>query len=346
MKKTSCILLLTVIVYFSCGISEERNEIDLTNYNLEEFDYFPPFDVGVSLFSSGLKSDKAAALGRLLFYDNNLSLNKNVSCGSCHIQSKAFADNKVLSSGLFGDETQRNTQSVAYAGFQGRLFWDGRTRNLESASIEPILNHSEMSMPDIDMLIDRLNETEHYPVFFDEVFNGKIEEGYIGLAIAEFIRSLYNFDAPYDEGFKNDFASFTEEEKKGKEIFEGKGNCMSCHQTHIFGSYYRNTNIGLYNDYKDEGSEKGRFRVPSLRNIELTAPYMHDGSMETLEEVVEHYSTGVKEHDHLDWNLKDWNGNPIRLNLTEDEKSNLVAFLKTLTDNSLVHDEKFSNPYR
>jgi len=353
MRLPTYILLLLTIIILSCQVEERENTLDLESYDLEQYDYLTEIPLGSNLGFKN-RTNKTVALGRLLFYDNLLALNQNVSCGSCHQQSKAFADNLTLSRGLFLDETSRNTQSLAYAGFQGRFFWDGRSRDIEEAVLEPIMNHSEMAMPNIELLIERLNETEHYPKLFEEAFgssqkydyNGEITGHLIGTSMAEFIESLYNFDSPYDFGFQNEFTNFSKEELNGMKIFEEKGKCQSCHLTYLFGTYYGTTNIGLYDDYADKGSGSGRFRVPSLRNIEVTGPYMHDGSIETLEEVVEHYNSGIKNHPNLSWHLTDQNKNPIKLNLSEEEKSDLVAFLKTLTDQSLLYDERFSNPFR
>ena len=328
----------------SLEVDRERNEI--SEYDLSKFDYFDDVPNGIQLRSQISEDDKSAALGRLLFYDTQLSRNNNISCASCHKQAFAFAEEKATGEGLFSDKLSRNSTALTYAGFRGRLFWDGRVFSLDEAVLEPIVNHSEMAMSNMEEVADKLSNSDLYVSLFNEAYGveGPNAET-IGMALASFIGSMYSFDSKFDDGREIGFANFSESESRGMELFNGKANCDVCHQGVNFDSYYRAANIGLDLEYADQGLGNGKFRVPSLRNIDQTGPYMHDGRFETLEEVIEHYNSGIRNHPNLEWWFKDADQKPLRLNLTEQEKSDLLAFMMTLTDHSLVFDERFSNPF-
>ena len=327
------------------SLDVDRTDKNLTEFDLSEFDYFDDRPNGAFLRNSINRDNKSASLGRLLFYDTQLSRNNNVSCASCHKQAFAFGESKATSEGLFNDKLSRNATALSYVGFRGRYFWDNRSSKLADAVLEPIVNHSEMAMTSIDELSEKLKKSAFYMDLFNQAYGLEPSKISISQALASFIASMYSFDSKFDHGRAVDFLNFTEEEKRGKALFEGRTNCSKCHIGVNFDSYYASANIGLDLIPLDEGSGNGRFRVPSLRNIDQTAPYMHDGRFETLEEVIEHYNSGVKPHPNLEWWLKDENQNPNKLNLTDQEKSDLLSFLMTLSDNSLVFDERFSDPF-
>jgi cytochrome c peroxidase len=225
-------------------------------------------------------------------------------------------------------------------------------------------------------------------LFYNAFGSEEITPQKISFALAQFLRSIVSYRSKWDQGYASQHLNFTQEEKLGKQLFQQK-KCSSCHSGVNFRTYYGGSaNIGLDLEYTDNGigdlptsfldsisggqsnsSRKGYFQVPSLRNVALTAPYMHDGRFATLEEVIEHYNSGIKAHPNLDWNLQqqsqgpffgedDLIGNdsgnndttsnvvkPIRMNLTQEEKNALVAFLKTLSDESIITDPKFSDPF-
>jgi len=318
--------------------------------------------------SDNLITDDGATLGRVLFYDKKLSANGTVSCASCHKQDKGFSDDEVLSIGFDGGLTGRHSMTLINARFyqRGRFFWDERATTLEEQVLMPFQDPVEMGMT-LDQVVSTVQSQSYYPELFENAFGSKdINADRISKALAQFVRSIVSYSSKYDEG-RNlssspgaNFPNFTAEENLGKNIFfktipSGGGACFGCHTTEAFIS----ANPGPQNNGLDESSSDdlgagevfenpifiGRFKTTSLRNIELTAPYMHDGRFETLEEVVEHYNSGIKKHPTLAPALTDESGNPVKLNLTETEKSALVAFLKTLTDKSIETEEKWSDPF-
>ncbi len=330
-------------------------------------------------------TDAGATLGRVLFYDKNMSVNNTISCASCHVQELGFSDPNAKSTGFEGGHTFRNSMGFANAGFYKpeRYFWDQRAATLEEQTLIPIQDEVEMGMT-LSELTQKMSDLEYYKPLFKDAFGDEtITSERISKALAQFIRSIYSFNSKYDIGIAQtgnifeDFPNFTTEENLGKDVFNGKltpeaiASCVTCHLPNNEPLHYalplpenlnqvifsggEPDNIGLDDSINvpDNGwgaflgieTLYGHFKTPSLRNIALTAPYMHDGRFETLEEVVEHYSTGIKAHPYLSAHMKDSQGNPRHLNLTEEEKAGLVAFLKTLTDYELITDEKYSDPF-
>jgi len=313
-------------------------------------------------------TDDGATLGRVLFYDTKLSANGTISCASCHQQDQGFSDDAVLSVGFDGGLTGRHSMTLINARFyqRGRFFWDERASTLEEQVLMPFLDPVEMGMT-LEQVVTTVEAQNYYPALFEKAFGtAEINSDRISKALAQFVRSIVSYSSKYDEGRATaatpgaNFTNFTSEENLGKNLFfqtisNGGGACFGCHTTEAFVS----ANPGPQNNGLDAESIsnlgagevfnnpifEGRFKTTSLRNIELTAPYMHDGRFATLEEVVEHYNSGIQAHPTLSPALTDDNGNPVRLNFTEAEKAALVAFLKTLTDSSLENEIKWSNPF-
>ena len=309
-----------------------------------------------------------ATLGRVLFYDKKLSANGTIACASCHKQNKGFSDDAVLSLGFNGGSTGRHSMTLINSRFyqRGRFFWDERAATLEEQVLMPFQDPVEMGMT-LEQVVSKVQEQSYYPSLFTKAFgSAEINADKISKALAQFVRSIVSYSSKYDMGRAMtatpgaNFPNFTAEENLGKNIFfapiqNGGGACFGCHTTEAFIS----ANPGPQNNGLDAVSTTdlgagsvfnnpifiGRFKTSSLRNIELTAPYMHDGRFSTLEEVVEHYNSGIQNHPTLSPALKDANNNPVQLNLTTEEKAALVAFLKTLTDNSVSNNVKWSNPF-
>lgn len=305
-------------------------------------------------------TDNGATLGRVLFYDNNLFRNNTISCASCHIQEHGFADPTALSTGFDGELTSRNSMGLANARFyeNGRFFWDERAESLEEQTLVPIQDLVEMGMT-LPELEDKLSELDYYRTLFTNAFGDEsVTSDRIALALSQFIRSMVSYESKFDEGLAqvndidDNFPNFTTSENRGKQLFmSNQTRCFDCHATNVFvGDDARNN--GLDATITDAGvggitgnnNELGEFKVPSLRNIALTGPYMHDGRFETLEEVIEHYNSGVQNNPNLDNRLTQGN-NVRRLNLSDDDKQALVDFLNTLTDDEFVNDEKYANPF-
>jgi cytochrome c peroxidase len=305
-------------------------------------------------------TNDGATLGRVLFYDTNLSSNRTISCASCHKQNAGFSDPSVLSSGFAGGFTRRHSMSLLNTRYyqRGFFFWDERAATLEAQTLMPFQDPVEMGMT-LTTLAQRVSEQSYYAALFTKAFgDNAVTTDRISKALAQFIRSIVSYQSKYDIGRAQVtepgrlFPNFTTAENAGKQFFfqpvPAGGGCFGCHTTESFNSANggpQNTDLGAFEAFPQNPGFRGRFKTSTLRNIELTAPYMHDGRFQTLEQVVEHYNSGVQAHQTLSNPLKDAGGNPIRLNMTATQKSNLVAFLKTLTDNSVATEAKWSNPF-
>ncbi|MEO0054633.1 MAG: hypothetical protein RLZZ50_580 [Verrucomicrobiota bacterium] len=308
-------------------------------------------------------TNPGATLGRVLFYDKRLSANNTTSCSTCHQPEHGFSDPRPLSTGFNGGHTDRNSMGLTSARYYPRrsFFWDERAATLEDQVLQPIQNEVEMGMT-LPALVTKLSGETYYAELFTAAFgDATITSGRISLALAQFVRSIVSSNSKYDQGVATNFANFTAEEQLGRQVFTGQvGNatCLACHGTDNFVPGNLNNN-GLENPSVDRGvgaitgnpADDGKFKVPSLRNIELTAPYMHDGRHATLEQVVEFYNSGVQPHPNLSAPLRNPPGSPAagqprRLNLTTAQKAALVAFLKTLTDRTVTSDERFADPFR
>ena len=309
-------------------------------------------------------TDSGAALGRVLFYDKRLSRNHTVSCSSCHQAQHGFSDPRKFSVGFEGGLTDRNSMGLTNARWYARraFFWDERAATLEDQVLQPIQNSVEMGMtlPDV---VARLAAEPYYQTLFLQAFGSQsVTTDRIARALAQFVRSIISTQSKFDQGRTANppFSNFTSEENLGRTIFTTAtlGNCASCHGSDNFVPGPNLNNNGLENPYVDRGraevtglaSDEGLFKAPSLRNIELTAPYMHDGRFASLEAVVEFYNSGVVNHPNLSPPLRNPpgtpnQGQPRRLNLTPEQKAALVAFLKTLTDRGVTTDARFQDPF-
>ena len=304
--------------------------------------------------ASNVTTNAGATLGRVLFYDRRLSVNDRVSCSSCHQQQFAFSDTARLSRGFAGDITSRHSMGLANARFyaNARFFWDERAASLEAQVLQPIQDATEMGMT-LPNVIAKLSATTYYPALFTAAFgSGDITSDRVSLALAQFVRSLVSMHSKFDRAFgvngvPNFAATFTAQELAGQDLFNGRAGCARCHGTnaHISDNTH---NTGLDATITDVGAGNGRFKAPSLRNIAVRAPYMHDGRFQTLEQVIAFYDSGVQNNPGLDNRLRGGaggNGPPLRLNLSVAERASLVAFLGTMTDTTFLTDVKFSNPF-
>ncbi len=280
-------------------------------------------------------------LGRRLFYDKRLSKNDNLSCGSCHVLSSAFTDGQTVSPGTNGSMGRRNSPTLANLAWYPYFMMEGGVPTLEVQSLAPIHDTIEMGINVLE-LADKLKSDKTISRLSREAYGRELDAYVIIRAIACFERSFISGDSRYDR-YLLDSRQFplSEAEERGRKLFfSDKTACAVCHSGYLFtdfGFY----NIGLYEHYKDPGKEResylpadsGKFKTPTLRNIELTAPYMHDGSMESLEEVMNHYNEGGKVHF-----AKDKRIHP--LNLTDEQVKDIVAFMKTLTDWNFVQNKE------
>ncbi len=306
-------------------------------------------------------TNAGATLGRVLFYDVNLSKNRLISCASCHKAANGFSDNKRLSLGFEGGQTGRHSMSLANARYynNGRFFWDERAASLEEQVLKPIQDQVEMGLT-LDEMTERLKALAYYPELFKRAFgDANITSDRTSKALAQFVRSMVSYRSKYDIGraqvnnVTDNFPNFTTQENNGKLLFFGPNiGCVACHGTDAFvGPGPRNNGLDATTTDRGVGgvindpAQDGLFKTTSLKNIELTAPYMHDGRFKTLEEVIEHYNSGVKDHPNLSGPLRQPDGSIRRLNLNQNQKDALVAFLKTLTDTEMLADPMFSDPF-
>ncbi|MFT4526192.1 MAG: cytochrome c peroxidase [Granulosicoccus sp.] len=282
-------------------------------------------------------------LGRALFYEEALSKDSSVSCASCHLQSLAFSDGKKVSIGVHGATGQRNSPALQNLAYYPGFFMDGGIPTLEMQVEAPIFTEEEMAFSYFEAS-KRLNADEHYLALFQAAFGKEADAYGITRSIAAFERTMISGNSKYDQ-FENGKATLTENEQKGMDLFfSEKTGCSDCHSGFLFTDFSM-INVGLYENYVDTGyaritqksSDAGKFRVSSLRNVALTAPYFHDGSVETLEEVIDHFNSGGKAHSNKDRRIRP-------LDLSGKERSDLIAFLHTLTDESFIKDPRFSDP--
>ncbi len=340
-----------------------RNEEESTPSNEYTLDYPAYYPQKIEIPSNNAMDKNKVELGRMLFYEKMLSKDSSLSCGSCHHQEFAFSDNIVLSEGFDGKVGNRNTMAIVNMVFEKSFFWDGRAASLEEQALDPIENPVEMNLS-LEKAIQRLQGSKLYQQKFEECFGANnINKENLAKAISQFERTLISSTSPYDL-YKQGKGELTEQEKRGEILFFTHpdpviglrgGNCGDCHSGPLTTNRLFSNN-GLESPIIDLGREdvtnnsldKGKFKIPTLRNIELTAPYMHDGRFNTLEEVMEHYNEHIQQSPTLD-NLiteasNEVNGN--NLALTAQEKEDIIAFLKTLTDQNFIENPAFADPFK
>ncbi|HCE02302.1 MAG TPA: methylamine utilization protein [Acidobacteria bacterium] len=316
-------------------------------------------------------TDAGATLGRVLFYDTRLSANDSVSCGTCHQQAHGFSDPRRYSVGFDGQTTRRHSMSLTNARYytRGRFFWDERAETLESQVLAPVQDPVEMGMT-LDGLGTKLGQVDYYPRLFDQAFGSPaITADRVARALAQFVRALVSYQSPYDRaraagppGSAAFTAALPELPRLGHRLFvgvPGEGvRAVGCARCHVSDAQISLSprNIGLArlgpDGDDDQGAGDGRFKAPSLRNVAVRTPYMHDGRFNTLREVIEHYNTKVEANPFLDLTLMNRRlavtggpVRPVRLELTAREINALIAFLESLTDDTFLADPRFSDPF-
>ena len=310
-----------------------------------------PFQMSASFPIPDLPRDnpltvERVALGRALFFDQRLSVNNEQSCADCHSAAKAFTDGRTVARGAEGHFGPRNTMPLFNLAWKKEFFWDGRAKSLREQILQPIQNPIEMHQSLTNLVIKLASPTNGYPALFNAAFGApEITAEKIALALENYLLTLTSFDSKFDRVLRGE-EKFTPTEQRGFELFNTEydprrgmygADCFHCHGGPLFQSQTF-ANNGLDSTFTDLGREKvtgkasdaGKFAVPSLRNVALTAPYMHDGRFKTLAEAVAHYCTGMKRSATLDPNLAKHPDGGVPLNASEQEA--LVAFLETLTD--------------
>src|SRR5262245_31362335 len=249
-------------------------------------------------------------LGRRLFNDKRLARNRTLACSSCHDPARAFSGNRTSSVGVFGRQGARNVPAILNRGYGRAFFWDGHIKTLEEQVVEPILNPTEL-----DMTMEEASARTG------------VSRTEIARALASYVRSILSADSPYDRYLFGDRHALTADERRGLDVFRGRGNCIACHVgPNLTDEQLHNTGVAFLNgnDPADLGGGSANFKTPTLREVARTAPYMHDGSLASLEAVIDFYSEGGRPNPHLDREIAPRNFKPA-------DKQALIAFLRALS---------------
>jgi len=292
----------------------------------------PPFGLPPEM-GTILAADTAATvdLGRALFFDPILSLDRTVACASCHDPAHGFANPSAVSNGVQGRTTERNAPSLINRALGTAFMWDGRVGSLEEQVLLPIENEREMALP-LDMALERRATDERYSAQFSAVAGGPPDRAGLALSLSAFVRRLTLGDSPYDHFLAGRFDALTPEERGGLWIFESRGKCWRCHRPPLFTDEgFHATGVGAREGEPEPGrmavtgasDDRGRFKTPTLRGLAVSAPYMHDGSLGTLEEVIQRYRR-IEPSANLDPAIEP-------LEITDVEAANLAAFLRALS---------------
>ncbi|HVM88989.1 MAG TPA: cytochrome c peroxidase [Puia sp.] len=285
-------------------------------------------------------------LGRYLFYDPSLSKDSSIACSNCHQYFAAFANlDHPVSHGVDYCLGTRNAPALFNLAWQKEFMWDGGVKHIEFSPLNAITSSCEMASS-LDTIVHRLQKSSTYPALFQSAFgSSEINSQKLLRALAQFTAMLVSANSKYDKHIRHEAGGeFTNEEETGYRLF--KQHCSACHKEPLFTDFsFRNNGLELISadpgrdTVTDQETDRGRFKVPSLRNIELSSPYMHDGRFSTLQEVLEHYNSGVKKNANLDSLLQ--KNNQLGIRLSAPEQQALLAFLKTLTDYEFVNNKKF-----
>lgn len=332
-KKAALFAFFLLLTIMSC----EVEDVEPSPSSLIVPEHFPamPFP------SDNSFSEARWELGKKLFFDPALSRDSSISCGSCHKAEFALADDVAISPGVEGRLGTRNSPSLFNVGYLPYLMREGGVPTLEMQVLVPIQEHAEMDFNIVDAAIRIANNTE-YAALSTRAYNRPMDAFVITRALATYERTMISGNSAYDDYLNGNAQALTASQKRGMDLFfSSQTNCSSCHSGVLL-SDHSFANNGLYEVYYDAGrmrltndsADFSLFRVPSLRNVEYTAPYMHDGSIATLEEVLNHYNTGGANHPNKSALIQP-------LNLSERDMNDIIAFLKALSDPSILTDSRF-----
>lgn len=361
--------LFFALLFFALSCGDEPGPEDLTG-DLEDIPYLPhgveyktpPFYPKMEFPADNAPTEEGIDLGRRLFYDPILSRDSSMGCFSCHKQELAFTDGVAVSLGIDGVPGRRSSMSLVDVGYNYRgLFWDGRSSTLEEQALLPVEDPVELhtTWPEVEV---KLRRSKAYPELFRKAFGIKdrkqIDKKLVAKALAQFQRSIVSSGKSKYDLFKQNIGFLDFDESEGLDMFFDKApgslpdaQCGHCHNDPIFttNEYFNNgiSTAQFPEQFIDKGrgeftkvtTDIGKFKAPSLRNIMLTAPYMHDGSMANIETVMDHYMSGGNPTAGRDPLVND-------IKLSEIQREQIIAFLKTLTDNELLTDPAFSNPFK
>lgn len=339
MMKCLLIILLIFSSYFL--ISIDKDDVITTNYTLEIPAGFPEPIIP----ENNQLTQERVDLGRALFYDPILSIDSTISCASCHHQALGFADNRVISPGVEGRLAARNAPTLTNVVYNPTFLFDGHLQTLEMQILVPIQEHAEFNHNIVE-ISKLLKKDKRYVELSLAAYNRLPDPFVITRSIAAFERTLISGNSPYDKEVYQGKNSMTKSQKRGMDLFFNQLNCVECHSGFNF-TNFKTENNGLYKVYADSGrmrttnleSDRALFKIPTLRNIALTAPYMHDGSFATLDEVIRHYESGGKAHPNKNKLIQPFT-------LSNRERKDLIHFLEALTDEEFVRNEAFGKPQK
>ncbi|MCS6991992.1 MAG: cytochrome-c peroxidase [Chitinophagales bacterium] len=346
-----CISIFSVYGILLMACSKDSQSFEPTPLNLSYPSWVEQYVGKPHLPADNPLTVEGFELGRRLFYDTRLSADGSMSCASCHQQQYSFDDNRAFSIGVDGTVGKRNAMPLINLAWSKSFFWDGRRPSLELQAHDPVVSPSELKNTWPQVVARLQADPEIVERFFRAFGSRSIDSTLIVKAIAQFERTLISFNSRYDRYvYQNDTLALTEQERRGYQIFLNEGLCNHCHTEPLFTDQaFRNNGLDAVPADAGRGgvtgnpADFGTFKVPTLRNIALTAPYMHDGRFQTLEEVVQHYSDGIVPHSpNLDVHLQ---GVGTGVALTAQQQADLVAFLRALTDSTFISNTAFQNPY-
>ncbi len=334
--------LLLSLAIGSVGCGEVSDPpLDEPDYTIDVPERFP----AMTWPEENPPTEAKIELGRHLFYDTRLSSDLSISCASCHLQEHAFSDTGAVSLGVAGRLGTRNAPSLGNTGFLNSYLWEGGVRTLEQQAIVPITHPDEMNLH-TDTAVARIGADPIYRRLFDEAWEGgEITFERVTKSIASFERTIITGNAPFDRWERGDVSALSESQMRGRDLFfSERADCFHCHISYNFtDNLFHNNGLAETSDLgrfavTQYPLDRGRFKTPTLRNVEVTGPYMHDGRIATLREVVEFYNRGGDGHPQSDPLIKP-------LGLSEQDIDDIVNFLKALTDEEFLSDPTLANPW-
>lgn len=347
-------ILVAATLFTSCR--KNQVEYEPTPYQLKIPSHFPQMPVP----ADNPMTQEGVLLGKMLFYERKLSLDNSISCAACHAPQAAFSDPNVVSRGVNGTLGTRNSMALVNLGWQTSFFWDGRAKTLEAQILEPVPNPVEMHQEWKDAVVKLKADPQYRNLFFRAFNVSDFDSTHVAKAIAQFLRTMISGTSKYDVMYKIEHnlplsaadqvisPTITVEEWAGYDLFKSLNgaDCFHCHQGTLM-QVQKFSNNGLDAVFTDKGrggitgnaADNGKFKVPTLRNIALTAPYMHDGRFATLDEVIEHYSTGIHQSPTIDPLIEFASQGGVQLDT--EQRQLLKTFLMTLTDQQFVTNPDF-----
>ncbi len=354
MNRFLFVILVGVLVFQAC--KKDQVGYQTTPYTLEIPSHFPDMPIP----ADNPMTEEGVLLGRMLFYETQLSGNNTISCGTCHSPETAFSDPNQFSTGIDGIQGTRNSMALVNLGWQTSFFWDGRSHTLEEQILQPVPNPIEMHQSWTKAVAKLKQDVNYRNAFYRAFGTVDFDSTHVSKALAQFLRTMISGNSKYDVIYKNVngipftakdqqiWNTVTNEELAGYDLFQSLNgaDCFHCHNGPLM-QVQKYSNNGLDAIFTDLGraevtgnpADNGKFKVPTLRNIELSAPYMHDGRFATLDDVIEHYSTGIHQSTTIDPLIEFASQGGVQLD--PDQRLLLKAFLKTLTDQEFVTNPNF-----